>query len=53
MKLSRSITISGRKLTPYCCATVISATSARARVADASSIATRVDGLNLRMAFLR
>src|SRR5438034_2356975 len=35
--LSRSITISGRKLTPYCCATLISPTSAVAEPAVAAS----------------
>src|SRR5271166_1919566 len=38
--LSRSISISGRKLTPYCCATLISPSSAFALMAMAESNAT-------------
>src|SRR3954453_13214671 len=41
MSPSRSITMSGRKLTPYCCATVISATSECAGFPDPSRTAMK------------
>src|SRR5207253_6032960 len=47
--LARSMTISGRKLTPYCCATLISLTSAVAPNASTASKSAETMRLNVAM----